>query len=74
MHKLIQNFVIVKRKFKFVVFSFSQDCYHCRCSKKSTTSSYNTFGSQANLYDGQLFVQSHVFIAKLAYVDNLIRL
>ena len=57
-----------------IVFSLSRDRCHRRCINKSAISSYNSFGSQANHYDGQLFVQSHVPIMKLASVDNLIRL
>ena len=43
---------------------------HRLCSNKSAISSYSTFGSQVNLYDGQLFIPSHVRIMKLTAVSS----
>ena len=71
MHKLIQNFVIVKRKLSSLYFRFHKIVIIVVVARNRQ---HHTFGSQANLYDGQLFVQSHVFITKQASVDDFIRL
>ena len=73
MGKLYVTF-IVKTFFEFVVFSLLRDPCHRRCSNKSAISSYNSFVSQAKLYDGPLFIQSDVHIMKQASVDNLVGL
>ena len=43
-------------------FSLYWERSHCRGSNKSAISSYSSFGSRVNLYDGQLFIPSHVRI------------